>query len=243
MAGPFGNASGGALILVLGVGCLCTSSAAGFVLTWYKNWLCQYGLCWKGKKQGPAPGPAAAGSIPSGAAPQGTAAVGTTGSTNISFYGQNGADDNGEGSAGVDLFKHGTAGITFRGRPVYPVAVHQSAAAKMLYTVVDIKGAGIQPILGHVIDYCDAKAPSCNNYKKNGMSFLVDIHKTGFAAAGKSDGILTGTYTVVGVIRPSQLPKSVWMPKVQDGKDSMLCSCTVGCSGKTQNWKLLKDCA
>jgi len=170
----------------------------------------------------------------------GTAVVGSSGKTNISFYGQDSADDNGEGATGIDLFAHGKAGIRFGGRRVYPVAVHQTAAAKMLYSVVEIRGQGIHPILGHVVDYCDIKDSSCKNYKKNGLSFLIDIHKTGFAAAGKSDDITTGTYKVVGIIRPSQLPHSVWIPKVQSGKDSILCSCIGTCS--KQKWTLLKDC-
>lgn len=172
----------------------------------------------------------------------GTAAVGSSGKTNITFYGQNAADDNGVGVVGVDLFAHGKAGIKFQGKSVYPVAVHQNHAASMLYKVIEVKGNGVKPILGHVVDMCNKNDASCSNYKKNNLSFLVDIHKTGFAAAGRSDGVTTGDYKVIGHIPWSSLPKSVWTSKVQAGSNYMLCSCTNDCAGNNQKWSQLGKC-
>lgn len=173
----------------------------------------------------------------------GTAVAGSSGKTNITFYGQSKADDNGEGFAGIDLFKHGQAGIKFQNTPVYPAAVHQNYFADFGYKILQVSGQGIKTTHVHVVDVCDAKQAVCNNnVKKNGLNFLVDIHATGFNAAGKSDGIATGTYKIVGEIRPGQLPKTVWMPKVQAGKDSMLCSCTGTCSDKQQKWVTLSHC-
>lgn len=167
---------------------------------------------------------------------------GESGKTNITGFGQSKGDDNGIGVSGVDLFAHGNAGITFMGRRVYPIAVHQYFASKMLYKVLEVSGTGLKPVLGHVVDYCDAKDGSCNNYKKNNNSFLVDLHKTAFAESGFKDGIVTGEYKVVGEIKPSELPKTVWMKKIQAGKDSILCSCTGKCSGKELKWTKLEQC-
>lgn len=173
----------------------------------------------------------------------GTAVAGSSGKTNITFYGQSKADDNGVGFAGIDLFKHGQAGIKFRNTPVYPAAVHQNYFADFGYKVLYVTGRGIKPVHVHIVDVCDAGQSVCNtNVSKNGLNFMVDIHATGFKAAGKSDGIETGTYKIVGEIRPSQLPKSVWIPAVQAGKDSMLCSCTKTCSDKEQKWVTLSNC-
>ena len=168
--------------------------------------------------------------------------AGKQGTANLTFFGQDKADDNGEGFTGIDLFKHGTAHITFQGRQVYPVAVHQNFGADFLYKVLEVQGKGVKPILGHVVDVCDAKQSVCNtNMKKGGLNFLVDIHKTGFEAAGtKGDGMTTGTYRMVGEIKPSQLPQSVWM---KGGKDYILCSCTGKCANnKEQKWTKLAQC-
>jgi len=165
---------------------------------------------------------------------------GKSGETVISFYGQSSADDNGEGATGVDLFK--MKGITFQGKPVYPVAVHHDDAPAFLYKILQIQGKGVKPIQGIVLDYCDRKDAPCVNKKKFNKNFLVDIHALGFAAAGMSDGLTTGTYKVIGEMRPSQLPKSGWLAKVAAGKDYMLCSCSGQCTGKEQKWTLLKDC-
>lgn len=174
----------------------------------------------------------------------GTALVGTSGATNITFYGQNKQDDNGEGYAGVDLFKLGTAGITFQGKAVYPAAVHQDHFAQFSYKVLALSGPNIKPVYVYVVDACNASEAVCKtNVKKNGKNFLVDVHATGFSAIGKNDGIETGTYKVIGEIRPSQLPLDVWMPKVKAGTDSMICSCTGKCASKSEvKWLPLKSC-
>ena len=176
----------------------------------------------------------------------GTAVNGTSGKTNISFFGQDAADDNGVGFVGVSLANHGNAGIKFQNRPVYPAAVFMGNGAAFLYKVLEVKGANIKPILVHIVDLCDSSQAVCKkNSGLNGLNFLVDIHKTGFAASGntKGDGLTTGEYKVVGEIRPRQMPKSVWMPKVAANKDSIVCSCKGGCTEKEATWKLLSQCS
>lgn len=169
---------------------------------------------------------------------------GASGKTNITFYGQSKADDNGEGFTGIDLFKHGKANIAFQGNRVYPCAVHQKHFGDYGYKVLHVQGSGIRPVYLHVVDCCDGGQSVCNrNVRQNGLDFLVDIHATAFDAVGKSDGVLTGTYSVVGQIRPRELPTSVWMPKVANGSDSMLCGCSGTCSDSSQKWTTLKQCA
>lgn len=170
--------------------------------------------------------------------PSTPAASGGEVKTNITFYGQSSADDNGQGMSGVDLFKHGTAGIKHENRPVYPGAVHQKDFAKLAYKVVEVRGNGLNTVLLHIVDMCDEKDDSCRaNVKKNGLNFLVDVHATAFRAiGGKNDGVLTGTYRVVGEIRPSKLPASVW------ASSDIMCSCTGNCSGKSVKWTRLSEC-
>jgi hypothetical protein len=167
---------------------------------------------------------------------------GPSGKASISFYGQTKADDNGIGLTGVDLFKYGTSGVKFQGKPVFPIAVHEKDS-KMLYNVLSVKGNGIKPFLGHVVDVCNMTAGNCNdNVRRNGMSFLVDIHKTAFDAVGAGDNVLTGEYTTVGRIPPTDIPEGVFTSAVRSGKSYMLCSCKGDCLDKSRVWKALKDC-
>jgi len=161
---------------------------------------------------------------------EGTAVTGgESGKTNITFYGQTAGDDNGIGLSGIDLDAHGKANLTLGGRPVYAGAVHQYAGSKFMYKVLEVQGGGVKPLLIHVVDICDAKDSVCNKNIK-GAGFLVDIFRTGFAAAGKSDGILQGTYKVVGEIPYDKIPKSAW-------KESYIMpSCTGKCSEKERKW-------
>ena len=160
-----------------------------------------------------------------------TVSNGASGKTAITFYGGSAGDDNREGLTGMDLDAHGKAGLTLNGKPVYAGAVHQYAGPKFLYKVLEVKG-DVNPLYIHVVDVCDAKDSVCNkNVKANGNNFLVDIFQTGFKAAGKSDGILNGTYKVVGEIPASQIPKNVWK------EDYIMISCTGKCGdGKERKW-------
>lgn len=163
--------------------------------------------------------------------------------TNITGYGQSAKDDNGEGLSGVDLFAYGRAGVTFQGKPVYPIAVHQTAAGSMMYKVLEVvgdSGSGMKPFYGHVVDMC-AIAHGCDNHLKNGYSFLVDVHKTGFEASGFKDGIIKGKYRVVGELRPQQLPSSVWISGVTSGKTPIMCSCSPELC-KNMKWTPLGAC-
>jgi hypothetical protein len=158
-------------------------------------------------------------------------ANGQSGKTAITFYGGTAGDDNRLGLTGIDLDAHGKAGLMLRGKPVYAGAVHQYAGPKFLYKVLEVKG-DVNPLYIHVVDVCDEKDSVCNkNVKANGNNFLVDIFQTGFKAAGKSDGVLNGTYTVVGEIPPSKIPKNVWK------EDYVMTHCTGKCAdGKERKW-------
>lgn len=163
--------------------------------------------------------------------------------TNISYYGQSKGDDNGEGFIGVDLFKLGQAGLKFNGQPVYPIAVHHDFAHSHLFKVMEVKGNRVKPFLGYVADICDRKDSSCSNVKKNGLNFLVDIHKTGFEASGNTNNgndFTTGQARVVGAISPVDLPTSVWL---QGENTYAMCHCTSPCDSSKQVWKQPKDFA
>jgi hypothetical protein len=129
------------------------------------------------------------------------------------------------------LDAHGRAGLTFNGKPVYAGAVHQYAGPKFLYKVLEVKG-DVNPIYIHVVDVCDEKDSVCGkNVKANGNNFLVDIFQTGFKAAGKNDGILNGTYKLVGEIPASSIPKNIWK------EEYVLKECTGKCAnGKDRKW-------
>lgn len=165
---------------------------------------------------------------------------GATGRTNITFYGATSGDDNGQGFSGVNLAKYGKTPVRYDGRPVYPAAVHQDHAAHFLYKILEVEGKGVNKLLVHIVDVCDRSDSSCQmNVKKNGLNFLIDIHQTGFKAAGLSDGITVGTYRVVGELRPAKMPLSAWL---KGGKDYIMCSCTGKCEGKEQKWTPLSKC-
>lgn len=156
--------------------------------------------------------------------------------TNISYFGQDRSDDNGEGFIGVDLFKLGNSNLTFNGKKVYPVAVHHDHGPEYLYKVLEIRSPGkVTPgFLGFVSDICDRKDSSCRNVNNNGIGFLVDIHKTGFEASGNRNNgndLTTGEFRVVGTIPPKDVPKDVWL------KGSwVLSKCTGRCEKSEQTW-------
>lgn len=169
---------------------------------------------------------------------------GTSGKANISTFGGVG-DDNDEGFIGVNL--KNWKGVNFRGKPVIPVAVHMDHGASFIYKVLEIHADTLPMFYGFVVDLCDVKASSCKNKDRNGIGFLIDIHKSGWPALGLSESqgknyLKTGTYTVIGEIKSTQIPKNLWMPKVQSGKDSMVCSCAGSCTGKNIVWKGLGKC-
>ena len=162
--------------------------------------------------------------------------------TNITYYGQSAADDNGEGFVGVNLFKLGNSGLQFNGKKVYPVAVHHDHAPTHLYKVLEVRGDKVTPgFLGFVADICDRSDSSCSNAYKNGFKFLVDIHKTGFEASGnKNNGqdFTTGEFKVIGQISPTKIPKAAWL---KGDKTYVMCKCTGKCEGNAQIWKSVKE--
>lgn len=164
---------------------------------------------------------------------------GTWKKTGITFYGQSKADDNGVGFAGVDLFKHGTAGLKFDGKALFPVAVFQADAAPLLWKVIEIKSDSFTKsgtVYGHVVDVCNSGQDVCKrNTAKHG--FLVDIHKTAFEYVGADDGLHAGQYRLVGELKPSDLPGSVFLKD-----ETVACSCTGSCSGGSVKWKKRSAC-
>jgi hypothetical protein len=182
---------------------------------------------------------------PSGSSSSGSSPVAHTGGggtwkkTGVTFYGQSKADDNGVGFAGVDLFKHGTAGLKFDGKVVFPVAVFQADAASLLWKVIEIQSDSFtksKTVYGHVVDVCNSGQDVCKrNTAKHG--FLVDIHKTAFEYVGADDGLHVGQYRLVGELKPSDLPGSVFL---KDG--TVACSCTGSCNGGSVKWKKRSAC-
>ena len=164
---------------------------------------------------------------------------GTWKKTGITFYGQSKADDNGIGFAGVDLFKHGTAGLKFDGKPLFPVAVFQADAAPLLWKVIEIESDSFtnnMTVYGHVVDVCNSGQDVCKrNTSKHG--FLVDIHKTAFEYVGADDGLHAGQYRLAGELKPSDLPGSVFLKD-----ETVACSCTGSCSGGSVKWKKRSTC-
>jgi hypothetical protein len=164
-----------------------------------------------------------------------TAPAGEWQKTNITFYGDKpgqskGADDNGVGLSGINLDAHATVGLTLNGKPVYAGAVHQFDGPKYMYKVLELTG-DVNPLYIHVVDICDNKDKVCGqNVKANGNNFLVDIYRTGWAAAGKNDGVLKGQFRVVGDIAYTKIPKKAW------NQEYIMPSCTGKCDSKDRKW-------
>jgi hypothetical protein len=158
--------------------------------------------------------------------------------TGITFYGQSKADDNGIGFSGVDLFKHGDAKLTYKGKRVYPAAVFQGDGADYMYSVLEVKCKDFKKtdrIFVHVVDVCNSKQDVCiNNTKKHG--FLVDIHASAFDFLGTDDGLLKGTFKKVGRLSPNKIPQKAW-----DG-EYIICSCKGSCRGDDVTWKKVGSC-
>ena len=163
--------------------------------------------------------------------------------TNITYYGQDSNDDNGVGFSGVNLHRLGTQGMSFNGKPVYPVAVHHDEASQWMYKVVELQGSKITPgFLGYVVDICNRKDSSCSNRNKNGLSFLIDIHKTGFQASGNTNNgqdFTTGQVRMVGSIPPKDIPTDYFM---KGAKTYMMCGCTGRCEDKDITWNTPDKC-
>lgn len=174
---------------------------------------------------------------------------GTSGKANISTFGGAG-DDNDIGFIGVDLKTWKVPGtINFSGKPVIPIAVHMDDGGGYIYKVLEVKAEGLPAFYGFVTDLCNSAASSCKNKERGGLNFLIDIHKSGWPHLGMSESqgknyLKTGTYTVIGEIKPSEVPKGAWTKKVQSRKDSMVCSCpsSGACTIKNAVWKELGKC-
>lgn len=177
----------------------------------------------------------------------GTAAIGTSGKTNVTAFGWAG-DDNGEGFTGVDLHKFGASGMTFRGKPLLPIAVFMGNGAAFLWKVLEVRAKGLPAFYGVVVDLCDSGQDVCKrNTANNGLNFLVDIHITSFKKLGISDDraknyLSTGEYTVVGQIKPGEIPVTQYIPGVATGKDAIVCSCKGGCTVKDAVWRDYGKC-
>lgn len=144
------------------------------------------------------------------------------GRTTISFYGQDTQDDNGVGYAGVVLAAFGSTPLRWKGKRVYPVAVAQKDWTQYAYKVLRIRGKGLREIHGVVVDLCERGNANCDrNVRK--FNFLIDVHRTGFGAIGKGDGLVDGTFDVVGTLSAADFPTSYWQPEVRRGSGSLQC--------------------
>jgi len=159
--------------------------------------------------------------------------------TNITYYGQTKHDDNGLGFTGIDLFAFDRFRITYGDKRVYPVAVHHDHAHDWVYSVVEVTGPKIaKNFLGYVVDICNRNDSSCSNKDKNGLSFLIDIHKTGFEASGNTNNgrdFTTGYVRKVGYIPVTKLPAGMF-PKGDD--TYIMCACDAPCTAPV--WKSLR---
>jgi len=156
--------------------------------------------------------------------------------TGITFFGQTPRDDNGLGLTGIDLFTHGRADIRYKGEPVYPAAVFQGDAAKYLYAVLEVTSADFRrspkKVLLHVVDACNSSQRICRTNVRRFGDFLVDIHDTATGRTGVDDGLIKGSFRVVGEIAPNDLPEKVWKGGWK------LCSCRGSCKKNSeQAWK------
>lgn len=161
-----------------------------------------------------------------------------TGRQRESHFTDKAKDDNGLGYTGVDLFKHGKAKLTFKGKPVFPAAVFQDDGGQYLYKILEVKSDAFtknKSVYVHIVDVCNSGQDVCKtNTKKHG--FLVDLHATGFEYVGNDDGVLKGSFRVVGDIKPNDLPKNVWHGEY------IICSCTGTCQGDNVTWKKRGSC-
>ena len=160
--------------------------------------------------------------------------------TGVTFYGQTPGDDNGVGITGVDLFKHGKAGIRFNGEVVYPAAVYQGDAAQYLYKVLEVTSTDFKRskrVYLHIVDACNSGQHICRKNVSRYGRFLVDVHETATGVLGVDDGLLKGSFRVVGAIQASELPVKVWR------NDVVLCGCRKHCRGDGEmTWRALSDC-
>lgn len=177
----------------------------------------------------------------------GTAVIGSSGKTNVTAFGWSG-DDNGAGFTGVDLYKFGASGMTFRGKPLLPIAVYMGHGAAFLWKVLEVRAKGLPTFYGVVVDLCDSAEHTCKrNMGYNGLNFLVDIHTAAFQKLGMSEArakqyLSTGEYTVVGRITPGDIPASLYISGVAAGTDSLVCSCKGGCTVKEAVWAEYGKC-
>lgn len=159
---------------------------------------------------------------------------------NISTFGGKG-DDNDLGIIGVDLKKwnQGQNRIRFKNKTVFPVAVHQKDGPGYLYKVLEIKANNLPVFYGLVVDVCNPDDEDCSNATRNGLNFLIDIHKSAWPALGMSESqgqqyLSTGSFKVVGKIPVKTIPRNLWHKDILSGSKYMLCSW-----GK---WRNLNNC-
>lgn len=154
--------------------------------------------------------------------------------TGLTFFGQSRADDNGIGITGVDLFRYGNSGIRYRGERVYPCAVFQGDASRYLYKVLEVTSSEFRKsktVYLHVVDACNSGQQICRTNVRRHGGFLIDIHETATEEVGVDDGLLKGSFRVVGEIGPNELPKKVWKNAWR------LCGCRGACKGGDMRWR------
>lgn len=149
---------------------------------------------------------------------------------------------NRDGFTSLNLYNFARAGVTFRGNPLFPVAVHHDEAPQYLWKIVEIHPKGLRPFYGVVVDLCDRRDANCNRNKKTrGGNFLIDMHASSFKVSGANkDTFTTGLFRVVGRLPPRLIPAGAWT----NGKSTWFpCSCRGRCTGNQVSWKTVRDVA
>lgn len=158
------------------------------------------------------------------------------GRSKISFYGQDAADDNGLGLSGVNLLAFKPTSLKWQGNPVYPVAVAEKDWPQYAYKVIRISGKGLRTIYGVVLDACEQGNANCDKNVRQ-FGFLIDVHRAGFGAIGKRDGLFAGSFETVGSLSAADIPDGLWDTSISRGSDYLQCRLASGRLG----WVAFKD--
>lgn len=142
---------------------------------------------------------------------------------NMTFY------DDECGGTGI---KFSAYPIEWHSKSLYPIAVHQKDFRELAYKILKISVPSTDRTLyGHVTDMCDRDDESCRNAFEHDKNFLIDLHESGWKAAGIDDGIVAASYEVVGSLRPQELPD-----RALDGY--VFCECAdASCDLEDAIWK------
>jgi len=156
-------------------------------------------------------------------------------------------NDTGAGMSGIpfDLYP-----ITWKGKKIFPAAVHERDAGAYMYKIMKVKLPGKKnDAYLHINDVCNKCDAACRSsvqigskkYKKTDYR-LLDIHEKAFGSGG-FDGKPTNTYNpsvkVVGALKPDDipsLPKGWYVNRCKSGNRSVNCKAQPGEFGSYCSW-------